>query len=797
MDEQLIPTLEDQDQNIDTEKTTDKSDIIKELRKKPEFKWMSEEEFIQAVNKFLKPITDPLKEYATEEIEKSKKHAIEEIEEGKKHATEEIEEGKKYWETELGKIDPEKMGQVETYLKSPEFKRLALEITGGVAGAMVAPHVAGPIYLARAATIVRPALQKLAIRMIGAGVGEGAAGGFSQFFDPRESVVKEVLRAAAQGIAGEGLGAVVNKAIAKVFGKNKKLIDGAEDAVETIAKQKEKILKYPDSYSTRIQEAARTGNLTPALLQEGHTIDLLENIAEHSLIGSGSIRYTREGAETVATSGIDDFVKQFKVVADDVEMGNLFQKLLKEDLDLFRSVSKGNYKAVDNALQSDKFANNFQVDLTNIKKWARNELQNLGAKSESKGLKSFLDGIIKENNYITFKRANTLRGDYLEIARDFTTEALGKKKGRLSAIASKEITAAMDNAAVPDSVKAILKKANTHYREGAEIFNTKLFSKIIESDPEIVYKAIVASGDRPSLIKKTVEIINKRIKDPIKKDNLINAIRGQFLEDVMIKSSKSVSQYGTQLDANKLTSLLLKKKLAIKELFTPTQIADLKKFRKALQFSQGVLKKKGGLTGGIFIQMKQAGASIQLIQLAGAGTAGATGSPVIAASIILVPAAIAKVFTSPKIIRLLTLGYKFGNNQNPTIAGRYMYQAVAAMAGEKIITQAQADKFRNDYETNYLDNNKIDKQSIIEELEKRGVPIPNFEQDSNIDEITETGDTSQLPPPQLETPGINPASFDKTIMAQGTVDQTGLTSSEHAWLDDEEKAMRLKQRGMA
>ena len=33
-------------------------------------------------------------------------------------------------------------------------------------------------------------------------------------------------------------------------------------------------------------------------------------------------------------------------------------------------------------------------------------------------------------------------------------------------------------------------------------------------------------------------------------------------------------------------------------------------------------------------------------------------------------------------------------------------------------------------------------------------------------------------------------------MAQGTVDQTGLTSSEQAFLDDEEKAMRLKQRGM-
>ena len=56
---------------------------------------------------------------------------------------------------------------------------------------------------------------------------------------------------------------------------------------------------------------------------------------------------------------------------------------------------------------------------------------------------------------------------------------------------------------------------------------------------------------------------------------------------------------------------------------------------------------------------------------------------------------------------------------------------------------------------------------------------------------------SQLPTPPLQTPGINPASFDKRIMAQGTVDQTGLTSSELAFLDDEEKAMRLRQRGMA
>ena len=665
-----IPNLENQNQNID------KTLILKELKKRKGFEWMTEEEVIEKGKELLKPIIDPFKKYVDEELEK----------------------GRQNWEQEMGKIDPKEIGQIEEYLTSPEFKRLALEITGGVVGSIVAPQLAAPVALSKAITVARPALQQLVTRMIGAGIGEGTAGGVSQFFDPRESVVKEVLRAAAQGIGGEGLGAVVNKAIAKALSKNKKLIDGAEEAVETITKQKEKILKDPDSYSKRVQEAARTGNLTPALIQEGQTIDLLENVAELSLIGSGAVRYTREGAETVATSTIDDFVKKFKVSADNVEMGNLFQKLLKEDLDVFQAVAKGNYKAVDNVLQGDKFANNFQVDLTNIKKWARTEIQNLGGKRQSSKLKGFLQDIIDENNYINFKRANTLRGDFLEISREFTTEGLGKKKSRLAAIASKEITGAMDNAAVPDKVKVLLNKANKHYREGAEVFNDKLFTKIIESNPENVYKAIVASGDQPSLIKKTVEIINKRIKDPTKKTNLLNSIRGQFLEDALSKSSKELSQYGTQLDANKLMSFLTKKKLAVKELFTPTQIKDLKKFQNALAFSQGVLKKKGGLPGAIFIQMKQAGATMQLAQLAVGGAAGFTGSPVLATSIILGPAALAKAFTHPKIIKALTLGVKY--NQNPSVASRYFYQAVTQMATEGIITEDQVDEIRKDMNYN-------------------------------------------------------------------------------------------------
>ena len=55
------------------------------------------------------------------------------------------------------------------------------------------------------------------------------------------------------------------------------------------------------------------------------------------------------------------------------------------------------------------------------------------------------------------------------------------------------------------------------------------------------------------------------------------------------------------------------------------------------------------------------------------------------------------------------------------------------------------------------------------------------------------GDQSTLP----QTPGVNPALVDKTAMLPGLdTMQTGLTPTEQALLSNEEKAIRLRQRGM-
>ena len=604
-----------------------------------------------------------------------------------------------YDDMELPEMTAESQA-VYDYLSSKEFGRLALEITGGVVGAMYPP-----VAIARAATLVRPALQGLVTRMAGAGFGEAVGAGVSQTFDPRfdakddfieiaGDVSKDLLRAFATGATGEGAGALINKGISKVIGRNKKLIEGADEAVETIEKQKSKIISNPDSYSKKIRDAAEVGQLTPALLQEGQFIDLIENVSEMSLVGGGLIRYAREGAEEIAQSGMVDFLTELEKLGGKESIGKLFQKTLTKDYDAWKAVANSKYKALDDALSSKSFANKFQVDLSDLKKMAREELGNLGAKSESKGLEKFLQGIINEDNYVTFKKANSIRSDYLEIARRkpiFSDDPLPAKKARLATIAESKINNAINNASVPDSTKDLLRQANKHYREGVEVFNEDLFKDIIKKDPDLVYKSIVASGDRSNLIDETFSIIDKRFKDKATNNLLKNKIRGSFLKDVITKSQKQNNQFGSEIDSLKLSKILSQKEQTLKSMFNPEQIKELKKLQNALLFSQGRLKKRGALPGAIFIQMKQSGA---LMQLFGAGLATGGGMSGVGASILIAPAAMAKAFTNPKIVKALTLGFKY--NENPTVASRYFLQAVTQMQKENLISQDELDNIKKD-----------------------------------------------------------------------------------------------------
>ena len=84
------------------------------------------------------------------------------------------------------------------------------------------------------------------------------------------------------------------------------------------------------------------------------------------------------------------------------------------------------------------------------------------------------------------------------------------------------------------------------------------------------------------------------------------------------------------------------------------------------------------------------------------------------------------------------------------------------------------------------DQTSIDTSNIDEIIQT----MENIET-ASLPEEMETGDVAQNVAPLPESPNINPAAFTPAAINQG------LTSSEHAFLDEEEKVMRLRERGMA
>ena len=167
----------------------------------------------------------------------------------------------------------------ENFLKSPTFMRIVsevgLSIAGGLAGAALAPVTGGGSLIAagalaaRTARIVRPLLnisantmQKIGYASAGAGIGGAAGAGIAQTFDPRESIVKEVARGAAQGAFGEVLGFGMAGGLAKAYNKITKgtidTISGAERATQILARDKEffKLLREIDQTGKQFSDDA-------------------------------------------------------------------------------------------------------------------------------------------------------------------------------------------------------------------------------------------------------------------------------------------------------------------------------------------------------------------------------------------------------------------------------------------------------------------------------------------------------------------------------------------------------------
>jgi hypothetical protein len=579
-----------------------------------------------------------------------------------------------YGEVEEGN---ERTDAIEAYLKSPEFKRLALEIGFAVGGAFTGGT------LAAARMVLKPAIQLL-YRSVGSGIGQATGAGIaSTTFDPKEELSKDVLRAFATGATFEAVGAAVPAMISKIKWRGIKTTKEADEAEKIIETQKTKLKDKPldevSKYDDELTDAISQGKITPGLTTENRAIDILENVAEKSLFGGGPILKARAGAITLANKFTDDFVESYGAL-NRQDYGRLINDAIINNRDAFRVTSNKLYGNLT------KQAKGVKVNIKDVKKEARKLLKSAeSTKDLTPGALKIPRNILRQNDEISFSDLNRIRSNFLSVTRGGSEDLIGGTAQRYAATLAKKLTEAVDDIAktnLSPAARTAYNKAQKFYKKGASEFNDKLIKSLVNSDPEQVFKNVI-KPERPAIIDRVYKVIN-RTKDKTVRDNLKNSLQGALLFDL---KSESIKRFNKLNGDYMLRNLNKYGDSVLNKVFSPQGLKEVRSLFKALEVAQK--KTVGeGVPGGIFIQLSQAGA------LFGLGAGVATGP---AAALLFGPAIVAKLFTNTKVVNLLKQGFKL----SPGKPGYYKWatRLMNTMVTEEIISEDEAGNFLEELES--------------------------------------------------------------------------------------------------
>ncbi len=681
---------------------------------------------------------------------------------------------------------------ISEYLASPQFLRLFLEVAGGVAGA----YTGGAFFAAK--TALRPAL-KLLYRSLGAGVGEGAAAGAAQIFDPRDDLSKEVIRGFVTGASAESIGAAIPKLIGKIGFKGIKYEAEAEKAERIL--QDIKIKKIENKGTTTkevdVDEDKIEGLITPGIGSENRLIDILENITEKSFVAGGRIISTRKKAERLITAELGDFVDEFSDKATRTNAGDLALHAIQNSLDYFRATSRSKYAKVDKLSKvevKDAAGNVVRDAAGNV--LTRPITVNLRstidkAKDLIKDAKIFAElepdaqkvlrvvAKLDNNPEVTFQAANGLRSRFLAITRSNNDLIKGQAE-RNAAILVKDISKNIDesidiiNRTESPGLRAAYDSAQRFYRLGVTKYNDKILRDLAEKKPEVIYTTLI-KPKRPSTINALMNSL-KGTKDVKKKEELLNTIKGTMIGDIV---GESVRLKRGKVDANYILKEFQKygDEVLIKSgLFSNREVRQFENLLEALSIAQK--KSVGeGIPGSVFIQLGQAGALMGL--MSGIFT-------VPSATFVFGPSIVGRLFTDPKFIKFIKKGFTL--KPGSEAAYRNASQLIGAMISNEMIDRDEGEDYLEEL-----------RESIQEDLQGK-TPVQQF---PTMDDIGVTEEEPQqlatqptLPTPNLTTPNVNPTLLTQAPTGIATLNQ-GLTPSESAFLREEDKQIRLRQRGLA
>ena len=598
-------------------------------------------------------------------------------------------------------------GGLENYLNSDDFQRLAVEVFGAVGGLVTA----GTLTAARTAIGAALRSKPLLTRSIFAGTGESLGAGAAQTFDPKESVVREMLRGFATGATAEVIGASIPRILGKVGFKGIKFDKDAELAEQIVKSEKEKIEKGVSRLTEEEIESARKGIITPGIGSGNRVVDVLENLAEKSLIGGKGIIDARKGGQILVSRRIADTVDEFGKISKE-DYGGIIQNLVINNFDTFKAAANVLYKKVDDLTKPvirkkiqetgrvpssvvDEFGKPISrvqtqtvdeiveggVDISSAKKVAKELLdETASAPLLSSPARRIAQQVLKNNNQITFKDANFLRSTLLGIARTSTEQVAGQSV-RFAAKLSKELTKNIDQATVSPAAREAYKEAQEFYRVNREIYNEKLLRAVVDKDPEKVYDALIKKGN-PSSLRRLMKVIDET-KDPKLRQEYKFKLKGSVLSDIARESQNSTGR----LDGKRMLKEFNKfGDNVTDQIFTKKEVSTIRDLFAALAAAQR--KTVGeGVPGGVFIQLGQAGAGLQLLTQAfvAADRAITTAS----ATILFAPAGIGKVFTNPKAVAFLKKGFNLRPGSDAAI--KNFTRFVSYLTSVEVISADDAD----------------------------------------------------------------------------------------------------------
>ena len=724
----------------------------------------------------------------------------------------------------------------ESFFQSPTFGRILTEAGLAIGGSIATGGLALPGLALRAGMLARPFLTQLAKSSIGAGVGGGTGAAVAQTFDPKEDVVKEILRATTEGALAEAIGAPViikgGQIVSKLLGSKtpkqfNDLLDGANEAElalqsksvqvlkgitpEKFAKlsleEKNKILKEitskgfvadnktvlkfaeANALKTTPKAVSQLGatakemaaGLTPGVKSSNRTLEIIENISQKSLIGGGAITTRYEAAKKVGDLIAKDMLNQYKVVADSSDVGKLFLESLGGARGAFEVTKNKLYQNVDDILKKKGVidaqiipVNNLRESIKSLQKFYDDDLPPTIAQIMSGTVTKIDDRVGK----YSFSQLDSLRKRLL----DLQYGAAKTEKAQVGKII-KAVDDALEDAAInkiiPKEAVDAKDLANDFFREGNDVFSRGIVSQLLKNAGEDglvlgkdakaiqnVFKTITGNDNLmntksvfreiDALTGKNVPIGDgfdalKRIIDPVTKKPMLtvaqgqklkDSVRGHFLANAMREAEKGNTQFGKYIDSDSFSQKIDKGEGKLRKfLFQGDDAKKLEELQKTLAFAQGDLSRLPGIPGGIFIQLKQAGAAGQILSLGSVGGAavgaGLVGGLVPAVGILLAPAIASKIMLNPKFSNLIfkeSAKIVAKGENTPKKMGVLYRQIIGRMLTDGLISKEERDDAIEQV-------NNFDKRSNIQEASQNNQPALPEVQPSNFPVIN-TGTSS-------------------------------------------------------